>query len=84
MRRIVIGALALEMAAATWLVAKAQEANLPDPALTPGAVVDVDLTTMRHVGYAASVRHYDRSRRNQVLCLMASLMLIAAILRLTT
>ncbi|WPP02773.1 HNH endonuclease [Methylocella tundrae] len=66
MRWIVIGALALEMAAMTWLVAKAQDRGLPDPALTPGVVVDVDKATLCQVGYAASVRHYDREIRNQV------------------
>lgn len=66
MRWIVIGALALEMAAMTWLVAKAQDRGLPDPALTPGVVVNVDKATLCQVGYEASVRHYDREIRNQV------------------
>jgi len=61
-----MGALALEIAAGTWLVAKAQDANLPDPTLTPGAVVEVDQPTLCQVGYAASVRHYDRDVRNRV------------------
>ena len=59
MRWIVIGALALEIAAVTWLAAKAPDTGLPDPILTPGAVVNVDVETLCHVGYAASVRHYD-------------------------
>ena len=66
MRRLIIGAVAFELVVGTWLVAKAQEANMPDPVLTPGAVVEVDQATMCKVGYAASVRHYDRGLRNRI------------------
>jgi hypothetical protein len=66
MRWIVIGALALEIAAVTWPAAKAPDTGLADPVLTPGAVVNVDVETLCHVGYAASARHYDRELRNHV------------------
>jgi hypothetical protein len=66
MKRVIIAAVAFEVGAGTWLLAKAPTALLPDPALTPGAVVNVDQATLCQVGYAASVRHYDRRLRDRV------------------
>jgi hypothetical protein len=44
----------------------AGERLLPDPTLTPGAVVEVDLAEMCQIGYAASVRDVPRERRDEV------------------
>lgn len=66
MRRMILGVLALEIAMVTWLAAAPRDGSLPDPALTPGAVTDVAQATLCQIGYAASVRHYDRNLRNKV------------------
>ena len=47
------------------LNAKPEERLLPNPDLTPGAVVDVSLEEMCEPGYAARVRSVDSSKRKR-------------------
>jgi len=67
MQRIILGGVVFAMGGALWLAqARPDDLIRPDPALTPGAVVAVDQAELCQMGYAASVRHYDRDLRNRV------------------
>jgi len=61
--------LAIAVAGLSGLIvmlnAKPEDPLLPDPDLTPGAVVDVSLEEMCEPGYAARVRHVDSAARKQ-------------------
>ena len=62
LRTAVAGLALLAMAAS----ASAEDDVLPDPQLTPGAVMTTDTATVCHPGYSKSVRHTSGSLKAEV------------------
>ena len=54
------------MVARLWLSTPAAAGDLPDPALTPGAVLTTDAAAVCTPGYAKSVRHVSGKVKAQV------------------